>query len=51
MKYKEHILELIKAQDLVRRVWANLDNAPESKPLRKIDIELTNIINQLGQTK
>ena len=47
MTNKEHVFELIKAQDLVRRAWADLDNTILGKPLREIDRELTKTINQL----
>lgn len=49
MTNKEHVLELIKAQDLIRRAWADLDNTILGKPLREIDRELTKTINQLGK--
>ena len=48
---KEHILDLIKAQDLIRRAWAEFDTSIVGKPLREIDKDLTKVINQLGKQK
>ena len=49
MTNKEHVFELIKAQDLVRRAWADLDNTKVGKPLREIDRDLTKTINELAK--
>lgn len=50
MKTKEQILELIKAQDTIRRVWAELTtNNPIEKQLWEISTEITKVINKLGK--
>lgn len=49
MTNKEHILELIKAQDAIRRAWVQFDNTILGKDLRELDRELTKIINQIGK--
>ena len=49
MTAKEHVLELIKAQDAIRRPWAEYDKTIFGKDLREIDRELTKVINQLGK--
>ena len=50
MKTRECILELIKAQNSVRRVWAELENSSAEKTLRDIDHQITKVINELGKT-
>lgn len=49
MTQKYIIQDLIKAQDVVRRGWAEFSNMPVGKELREIDRFMTNVINRLGE--
>jgi hypothetical protein len=48
MNKREQIKELIKAQDMIRRVYANQSQCVLNNWLREIDKELTKAINTLG---
>lgn len=49
MNTREHLLELIKAQDIIRRAWAEFDSMLIGKDLRNIDREITKILVQLDK--
>lgn len=49
MQNREHLSQLIKAQDSVRRAWADLDGTPIGKCLRQLDKDLLDVINYLGE--
>lgn len=44
---RDHILELIKAQDYIRRAWAEFSGTILEKPLREVDREVTKLIVQI----
>jgi len=48
MNKKEQLKELIKAQDMIRIVYANQGQGTLSNWLREIDKELSKAINTLG---
>ncbi len=46
---KETLIELIKAQDIVRRLWANATDLEIEKQLKLLDREMTRAINSIGK--
>lgn len=49
MDTKQQFLNLIHAQNEIRRVWAIMKNKNLGEKLSKIDKELTKILNELGK--
>jgi hypothetical protein len=47
--YKQQILDLIKAQDIVRQVMILHNGTHADKPLRQLDKDLTKTINIIGK--
>lgn len=45
----ETLIELFKAQDIVRRLWANATDSEIEKHLKLLDREMTKTINQIGK--
>lgn len=48
MNNREQFQELVKAQDLIRRVYAHQDKGVLNTWLKEIDKDLTKAINALG---
>lgn len=49
MKDREQFFSLLQAQDDIRRVWAFRESGTTKDWLRKIDKELTKVINEIGR--
>jgi hypothetical protein len=45
----ETLIELFKAQDIVRRLWANATDSEIEKHLKLLDREMTKTINSIGK--
>lgn len=46
---KDQLKDLIKAQDIVRRLWANATDSEIEKQLKLLDKEMTKRINSIGK--
>lgn len=45
----EILMELFKAQDVLRRLWANATDSEVEKQLKLLDREMTKTINRIGK--